>query len=462
MFRSLLHSFTFRFYLIYAAVLSSLAFVLLCVIYAWLAYGYFKDVNSAILQELEVLSGRYHAEGVEGVRKLVESRGKDRRFDRIYYLVVDSGNHKLAGNLDNWPEFKRYGDGWLGFKEELLQLNGARTSHEFVARTEDSADGVHLLVARNYNDVIHDIELVTGILLQSMLVTFLVGVAGGMWVTVLFLRRVENINRSIRRIMAGDLSERLPEDLRDTDFDQLTVNLNDMLDRIQGLMEGLRQVSDNIAHDLRTPLTRLRNHLAELPGMPPDRLEQVVPSLLEEADGLLATFSALLRIAQVEAGQQRANFRPLDLKVLTADVAELYEPLAWEKQIELNLSLSAVPPILGDRDLMFQAVANLVDNAIKYTPSGGTIEVGLQAAGQSISVVVADSGIGIPPDERDKVFRRFYRVESSRGEQPGNGLGLSLVAAVVRLHQGNARLEDNHPGLRVTLMLPANRMESDG
>ncbi len=460
MLRSLLSSFTFRFYLVFAAALSGLAFVLLSLIYAWLAYGYFENVNRSILEELEAFSARYHAEGVAGARAQVDNRGHDRRFDRFYYLVVDHNNQKLAGNLDSWPDFKNYGDGWLGFREELLQLNGARTSHEFVARTADAESGARLLVARNYNDVIDDIELVSGALLQGMLVTFLVGVLGGFWVSLIFLRQVEGINHSIRRIMAGDLSERLPDSTRNTDFDQLTINLNLMLDRIQDLMVGMRQVSDNIAHDLRTPLTRLRNHLAMLPSVPPDQLEQTVPRLLEEADGLLATFSALLRIAEIEAGQQRAGFQMVDISVLLADVVELYEPLAWDKQIAFHASLAAdVPLIHGDRDLLFQALANVLDNAIKYTPEGGHVSVQLVSEGQCVSVVVADSGLGIPAEERDKVFRRFYRVESSRGMQPGNGLGLSLVAAVVRMHQGTTRLDDNQPGLRVTLQLPAQRAE---
>lgn len=453
MLRRLLSSFTFRFYLVYAAVLSVLTTVLLSGIYAWLAWGYFDKVNSAIFAELEQLSDRYRQGGAEAVRTFVEERGRDRRYDRIYYLLVDSENRKLAGNLDSWPEFRNYGDGWLGFDEELLQLNGARTGHEFVARTRDAEDGRRLLVARNYNDVIDNIELVSGALLQSMIATFLVGALGGLFVTAIFLGRLEGVNRSISRIMAGDLSERLPTELPYTDFDQLTVNLNLMLDRIQALMEGMRQVSDNIAHDLRTPLTRLRNHLAELPQLPPERVEHVVPSLLEEADALLATFSALLRIAHVEAGQQRASFVPVDMKVLIGDVVELYEPLAGDKQISLRLDLSEVPAIQGDRDLLFQAMANLVDNAIKYTPAGGHIEVALAQGEQGVVITVADSGIGIPPEDRGKVFRRFYRVEHSRGEQPGNGLGLSLVAAVIRLHQGRIELQDNQPGLRVCVRL---------
>jgi signal transduction histidine kinase len=273
--------------------------------------------------------------------------------------------------------------------------------------------------------------------------------------------RIGEINRAVRRIMAGDLSQRMPGNRSGDEFDRLTDNLNLMLDRIEGLMDGVRQVSDNIAHDLKTPLARMRNRLEELQRhlggdhpIGPEEARRTVEDAIREADALLGTFGALLRIARIEASARREGFTDVDLAALVGDVAELYEPLAEERGQRLEVAVSAAPAVHGDRDLLFQALANLVDNAIKYAPDGGRIGVTLQREGEATVVSVIDNGPGVAPQDRERVFERFWRADDSR-TTPGSGLGLSLVEAVVALHGGEVELDDAKPGLEVRLRLPA-------
>jgi signal transduction histidine kinase len=446
-------TYTFRYALFYVVVLSVSGFIILALLYGSFSYDYFNDVHGSITAELDNLDERYQREGIEGVRQYVEEKNTPGTFNKFYYLLVDENYNFLAGNLSVWPKFRTYVDGWLSFELDVLKWRG-RTSDDFVGRSRDLGNGYHLLAARHYNDVIERIKLVAGTLSQSMLVTIMLGVLGAAIISADMLRRVDSINRSIQTIMAGNLSERISVTRRGGDFDRLANNLNRMLDRIEVLMTGVRQVSDNIAHDLRTPLTRLRNSLAQLERNRGEDAEELVQSLIGEADSLLSTFNALLRIAQVESGNRRSGFGMIDLHMLILDVEELYEPLAADKGVRIAMELEADVKLSGDRDLLFQMCANLIDNAIKYTPAGGQINVSLTKSAEQAHLVISDSGIGIPASDRDKVFQRFYRVEESRGQEPGNGLGLSLVAAVMKLHYGEIQLADNRPGLSVIVNLP--------
>jgi signal transduction histidine kinase len=255
-------------------------------------------------------------------------------------------------------------------------------------------------------------------------------------------------------VIAGDLSQRIPTDPAGDDIEELVDKLNRMLDELEKLVEGVRRVSDNIAHDLRTPLARLRNRLENLRQLERDddtRCE-LVDQAIDEAERLLSTFKALLRIARIESGQRGSPLQPVDLSALVKDVAELYEPLFEEAGLDFSLNAKPEVAVVGDRDLLFQALTNLVDNALKYTPRGGRIEMSLADKAEQVDLVVADDGAGIPPQEREKVFQRFYRLDSSRST-PGAGLGLSLVAAVAEFHHAQVRLVDNEPGLRATITL---------
>jgi signal transduction histidine kinase len=448
-------SFTFRFLVSYVAWLSVAVFMVLALIYAFIAYDFFAGVRHSVESELGSLSQSYETGGASAVDEFVKDHSGPDRLIRFFYYVGDENLNKIAGNLDQWPDSQEYRNGWLGFSFESLTSVSDYVGTEFVARSRQLAGGEHVLVARHYADVLNSTKLVSGALTRSMVATILLGTIGGAIVTALTLRRVEHINVTLRRIMTGDLSERIDTNASSGDFLRLSENVNQMLDRIEALMAGVRQVSDNIAHDLRTPLTRLRNKLSDLhenceDSASRDQLEM----LIEEADGLLGTFSALLRIAQVETGHRRSGFNDVDLCTLVTDVIELYEPLSSEKNQTFHTGLAKVGNFHGDRNLLFQAVANLVDNAIKYTPEGGRVQVNLAVKGGIVRIEVADSGVGIPEEDRERVFQRFFRVEHSRSRHPGNGLGLSLVQAVVRLHDGYIELKDNDPGLRIVLRFP--------
>jgi len=249
---------------------------------------------------------------------------------------------------------------------------------------------------------------------------------------------------------------------RGGEIDQLAMQLNIMLDRIENSMNDVREVSNNIAHDLRTPLTRLRNKLSLLESRSSPQNKGLVREMLVEADHLLSTFSALLRISQVESGAKKANFTDVDLTRIFVDVMELYEPVASVKGIDLKIERADPVHIQGDKDLLFRMLANLIDNAIKYTPNDGAITIALYDQGERLRMVYSDNGPGIPPEKYKKVFQRFYRVDESRGIQPGNGLGLSLVQAVAILHGGDISLSDSRefhpnsqtPGLQVNITMP--------
>ncbi|WP_372759587.1 ATP-binding protein [Litorivivens sp.] len=446
------NSFTFRFMSGYVVGLSITVFLVVAVIYTLISRDYFTQVHSTIQEELDALTETYREGGARAVDEFVEVHAGPDRLIRFFFLVVDEDYQPIAGNLDRWPDPRQYRDGWMGFDMKLLSGDWDEVGTEFVARSRTLPTGETVMVARHYADVINSAKLVSGVLTRSMLVTIVLGTIGGAFVAGRLVTRIDQMNQSLNRIMSGDLSERIAIHDSHGDFRRLGENLNKMLDKIEQLMLGMRQVSDNIAHDLRTPLTRLRNRLSDL-QQGTDQPEKV-QELIDEADGLLATFSALLRIAQVESGNPRAGFSSVDLKTILLDVIELYEPLACDKSQKLDADLATVATFQGDRNLLFQAVANLVDNAIKYTPATGIVSVRLWEQQDQYLVEIADSGPGVPPAEREKVLQRFYRVEASRSEQPGNGLGLSLVNAVVKLHGGSVQLADNFPGLRVTLRFP--------
>jgi hypothetical protein len=331
-----------------------------------------------------------------------------------------------------------------------------------MVRVVQLAGGFHLLVGRDLDER----ERLFGIIVNagqwSLALVIVLGLLGGFFVSRRVLSRIDAMTGTAQTIMAGDLSGRLPVAGTGDELDRLADNVNAMLERIEALMRGLKEVSDNIAHDLKTPLTRLRNRCEQaLRGAAGEAsYRAALESTIAESDDLIRTFDALLMIARAESGQARDNMMEFDASEIARDVGELYEPVADEKGIALKVDASAIAPVRGNRELVSQALANLIDNAIKYAGPNGKLngmpaEIVVRAdnEGERIMLSVADHGPGIPDTDRGRVVERFVRLEQSRSE-PGSGLGLSLASAVARLHGGELKLEDNNPGLRTTIALP--------
>lgn len=451
----------------YVIALSVVGFILLALTYVFYSYDFFEEINNSLEGELDLLQSAYQKGGVESLNALVEKRKAVDRYDRFSYILVNQNQQKLSGDLPAWPSYKTWSDGWLSFELSFKNFQGEPQLYNFLARLRLLDNGQQLLVARVSDDVRQNIQLVAGTLLWGLLIMILLGIIGAVITSFISIQRVDTINQTIRNIMLGNLSERIPVQEPYDDFQHLSMNINTMLGRIESAVDDVRQVTNNIAHDLRTPLTRLRNRLSKLQSRTAPENVDTVQAMLQEADGLLSTFNALLRISQIESGAKRENFVELNFSQIVNDVVELYEPLASDKNItiEQNISLNAI--VTGDKDLLFQMLLNVLDNAIKYTDEGGYISIQLIHLESTVRFNIADTGVGIPEAQRKKVFQRFYRVEESRGEIPGNGLGLSLVQAVVNLHHGAVYLTaykpwlSVNPGLKVDVQLPVNPLRNE-
>jgi len=442
----------------YMVLFATSVFILMGFIY-WATAGYMSSqTDETIEAEIIGLAEQYQRQGLNGLISVIRERVARDPNGKSIYLFTARDFIKLAGNISKWPEDGEVQDGWLNFT--LDDGLGWPTAEPRPARARIFIvpGGLRLLVGRDVNDFMAVKELVERAINFGMAITFALAMFGGIMMSRSTSKRVELINQTSQNIMRGNLSLRIPDRGTNDEFDQLARNLNEMLDRIVHLMEGVRHVSDNIAHDLRTPLTRLRNQLENtLLTVDRDQDREQVGKSVAEADQLLATFNALLRIARLEVGDKVSNFETFDLSGLAQDAAELYEALAEDKQQKFSIMIEPNVAIMGDRDLLFQTLCNLIDNAIKYTPEDGEIDISLTSSQNETFLSVADSGIGIPEEERERVFQRFYRVAKSRS-LPGNGLGLSLVLAVMDLHQGKITLKDNEPGLRIELQFPKQAM----
>ncbi len=451
--RKLFRNSIFRLAMVYAG-LFSLSVILIFTFMYWATAGYMKrQTENNIASEHIDLVEIYEQSGLPLLLNVINDRIFQPSSTSSLYLLTDISYQPVVGNLKSWPPPEQTDTPWVSF---TYQRNG--TQHQGLGQQVLLNNGYHLLVGQDTRELQKLQHLIWDAMLGGVIITLLLALVGGFMMSKTMMHRIEAINKTCHRIIDGDLTQRIAVSGGNDDFDKLIQTLNRMLDQIEELMHGIKQVSDNIAHDLRTPLSRLRRRLDMLRISEQDKdvQELLLDQAINEADGLLATFKALLRISEVESGSRKANFQDLDLVPIVADLVELYEPLAQDKEQQLNWQQPPAPATLcGDRDLLFQALSNILDNAIKYTPALGSIQIELKPQGKQVELSISDSGPGIPVAEQEKVLERFYRLELNRAS-PGNGLGLSLVAAIINLHQGQIHLTDNHPGLRITLSLPVS------
>jgi signal transduction histidine kinase len=413
------------------------------------------------------LSEQYTQGGIRRLVIVVDLRS--RRPGSSLYLVTTPTGEGLAGNVGSLEPGVLDHPGWLETSYRRLDAPEG-SDHRALVQVVQLPGGFHLLVGRDLEERERLFGIIQNAGQWSIALVIVLGLIGGFFVSRRVLKRIDAMTGTAQTIMAGDLSGRLPVAGTGDELDRLAENVNAMLERIEALMKGLKEVSDNIAHDLKTPLTRLRNRCEQALRHPTGEsgYRSALEATIAESDDLIRTFDALLMIARAESGQARDNMTEFDAAQIARDVGELYEPLAEEKGLELKVEAPAEAPVRGNRELVSQALANLIDNAIKYAAPNGKLNgaagsaangalaeivVAAGSEGERIALSVADHGPGIPEADRGRVVERFVRLEQSRSE-PGSGLGLSLASAVARLHGGELKLEDNHPGLRSVIALP--------
>ncbi len=449
----LLATASFRLTLVSAGLFCASAVLVFGTMY-WAAARFMAgQLDESILSEVASLQEDVGRGGDARMAQLISQRAEAPANWQYFYLLTDGAGRRLAGNLPAMAALP----GWQARPMPAQPGVEMDEDHSLRAFGTRLNDGSLLLVARDVYAIDEVTDLMERTFAVGLAVTLVLAFGSGTVVSARFLRRIETINRISREIMDGDLSRRIPLHGTGDDFDRLSANLNGMLERIQSLMQGLGQVSSDIAHDLRTPLARLRQRLegVRLSARTVGDYEEAVDRAIAETDAVLETFAALLRITQIESGSRRAGFAEIDLSAVVHTIIETYAPVAEDGGRRLSGTVAPGVTVRGDHQLLTQMLANLVENALNHTPPGTSIAMDLLPAGDGHGprLVVADDGPGIPVGERDKVFRRFYRLDASR-TTPGSGLGLSLVAAIADLHGAVVMLEDNAPGLRVTVSWP--------
>lgn len=456
-----------RYLLLYSVLFAVLVAAVLVLVYLVTVEQHERAADGAVDVEASRLRGAIEGRSETQMAAVITQSANEHGGRTTIYLLATERRDYVAGNLRAWPGEVREPSGAAGAATGLQEFPlagepppdtgrpGTGTAARARGRAITLPSGHRLLVARNVTEVRELRSLVVVWLLAALGITVLVGVGGGVALARSLSARLDVLGRNSRAILAGDLHRRMPVSPRGDEFDALAGSLNAMLDRIEELMEGMRQVSESIAHDMRSPLSRLRSRIEVALMQPPDpgAYRDVLDQTVRDLDGVLAMFSALLTIALAESGAPRERFVAVDLRALAAEAVETYEPAAEQRGLRLTLDAGAPVTVRGEPHLLAQALANLLDNAVKYVPAPGSVVVRLRAEAGHATLDVADDGPGVPDAFRARAFERFSRVEQSR-TTPGSGLGLSLVRAVARLHGGDVSLPGAGPGLTVRLELP--------
>jgi hypothetical protein len=466
----LLRTASFRFTLIYVIVFAGAVAALGAFIYQQTFGASAEQTDVLIDGEIDVLKEAFTTQDEGAFKRVVHERAIWRD-GGIYMLVRAPSGAVLAGNLTALPPEALTADqGFFDFNFERPQINAAGREtgvdvrqargkiRRFMASPE--AESFFLvLVARDVSDRQRLRERTQRLVLQLAFATIALGLVIGLAFSHSLMRQVDAVNRTARAISTGDMSKRIPLTGAGDELENLSINLNGMLDQIERLMSGMKEVSDNIAHDLRSPLTRIRNRLTEALKSDEKGKEDALKATLVEAENMIGTFNALLSIARIESGEGAGAMEAVDVVAIAQEMAELYEPAAQEAGFSLDLKTEPSPPIRGSRALISQALANLLDNALKYAVGGSRIEITVKKGQKgSVRLAVADDGPGVPAADREHVLQRFVRLETSRSTQ-GSGLGLSLVTAIARAHRAVLKLEESgldgaRPGLAVALVFP--------
>lgn len=446
---SFLRSAGVRFGLIYAGLFGFSALSIAAFLW-WSTAGLLdRQTSSAIMLDSQALAERFLAGGPPGLQVLIQDRIDANVEDDAVYLLVDRRFHRLAGNIESWPPEMSLNDEWGKTPIDRPGTPVFALVHQF-----ELPGGLRVLVGRNIQVWTQFSQMMTDALLWAAVIALILGTVGAYAVRGLFRATIADVSATAAAISAGDLTRRVRVSGQDDEFDLLAETINDMLERIARLMDGVRQVSNAIAHDLRTPITRARTRLedAALHAQTEAELRAAIDRGMADLDGVVNVFQALLRISEIEAGARRSAFSTVDLTPLLEDLTELYGAVAEERGMNLHTGIARTLPCFGDRDMIQQAVANLLDNAMKFSPEGSTISVTARGVEGGARIEVADQGPGIPEADREQAVERFFRGEQARST-PGSGLGLALVQAVAQLHGGTLTLVDNNPGLRAVLTI---------
>lgn len=456
----LLHTSTFRMAAIYLILFALSVGAILSYVYWNTAVLLGRQTDETVRAEVQGLADQYNLLGLPGIIDTIQRRSREDTSS--IYLLTNPKGERVAGNLDLLPPQATSEVNWFEFPITVVR-GGVREQHVARAYHVKLGGGQDLIVGRDVAERRQFANIIRNTLFGALALALVLGLGGGLLVSRNFLRRVDAITDASRGIMGGNIAGRMPVSGTDDELDRLARALNEMLDQIERLMKGMQEVSSNVAHDLKTPLTRVKARVeSALRSKDPEDYREALEKTVEESDRLLQTFNSLLSIARAESGQARSSLEPIDVRSILADVAELYEPLAEEEGGSLRIHADKPLTVLAERQLFAQAINNLIDNALKYGTREGKppeIDVSGDVVDGKVVITVADNGPGIPERDRQRVIERFVRLDESRS-LPGNGLGLSLVSGVMKLHGGNLVLGDNNPGLRASLELPLYRAES--